>query len=190
MPSITKQGKARARLQPRYRIEADPDYDHPAWSPEGDAKPPTPQSEPDAFYFSRVYLESREKVSTRLKPHDSLSIGALRRRLARAGVRGAQVGVLAREIKQGPGILDLTATVGGMRALGWNVDDLKVRYGKHITRKVTRFVRKMLLVLDEFAYYMQPGMAEFTDMFRSMRKVNAGPILVEQSLADFGGAAA
>lgn len=176
--NIRKLAKHRARTQPRYRITFEPDYDHEAWSND---TAPTRQSHPDAFYPHHELANPRPtKPTTRKQPHETLSIGALKKRLYRAGIRGQRAAVLAREIHAGPGLDDLTA--GGITVMGWPVKALEERYGKRLTRAVTRFVRTKLVMVDEaWSLLGSGGMSDFMQRsFQTMRKYNSKPLEVSQ----------
>lgn len=100
--NIEKLAKQRTRQQARYRVNFEPDYEHEVWS--SDAAP-TLQSHPDAFYQSRELVNPRpRKVTTRKKPYETLSIGALKKRVYQAGIHGSRAAALAREIHTGPSL--------------------------------------------------------------------------------------
>jgi len=181
--NIRKSAKNRARHQPRYRISFEPDYDHEAWS---DDTAPTPQSHPDAFYPRHELVNARPvKPTTRQAPHETLSIRALKKRLYRAGINGQRAAALAREIHAGPG-LDALAT-GGVMVMGWPVKVLEERYGKRLTRAVTRFVRTKLIVMDEaWSLFGSGAMSDFMQRsFQTMRKHNSKPLEVSQDYNAF-----
>lgn len=147
---IELSGKRRVRNQARYRITYEPDYDQ--------EETPTLQSHPDAFFPFRELVKlvnTRPAESTSRKaPHVTLSIGALKKRLYRAGVASQRAAKIAREIHAGPGTDALMS--GGITVLSWPVKELERRYGKRISRAVTRFVRTQFIIVDEFWSLMGP----------------------------------
>lgn len=169
----------RARHQSRYRVTYEPDYEHDAWY--GDAAP-TPQSHPDAFCLHRELVNpGPTKVTVRKAPHETLSLGALKKRLSRAGIRGRRVAEIAREIHAGPGLDALT--VGCVTVMGWPLKALESRYGKRVARAVARFVRTNLIVQDEaWSLLASEGTADMVlRSSRSMRKYSGKPLLVSQA---------
>lgn len=174
--------KFRAARQPRYRMSYEPDYDHSAWLDA--AAVPTPDTHPDAFYMTREEVRPLPAAPcTRKPPHRSLSIGALRRRLYRAGVKSGQVAALAREIHCGPDLSSLSTT-GGCMVLRWPVRELEQRYGRRIARAVRRFVQERWLILDEAWSLLGSGaMSDVVQLaMQRVRKYNAIPVQVTQSV--------
>lgn len=176
--NIRQSVKRRARHQPHYRVTYEPDYDHDAW---GSGTDPTPQSHPDAFYSHREQSKQRAaKTTKRQAPHETLSIGALKKRLYRAGISGQRAAALAREIRSGPDLDVLSA--GGMTVMGWPVEALEERYGKRLTRAVTRFVRTKLIMMDEaWSLFGTGATSDFMQRsFQTIRKHNSKPLEVSQ----------
>ena len=66
--------------------------------------------------------------------------------------------------------------------MGWPVKALEERYGKRLTRAVTRFVRTKLIVMDEAWSLLASGaMSDFMQRsFQTMRKHNSKPLQVSQ----------
>lgn len=157
------------------RLVHQPDYDHPAWFETSAV--PTPATHPDAFYIERVYPAKPETGSTRKQPKLSLSKTAMRKRLYRAGLRGAELARVVAELKTGPWALDANHRYSGRHALGWPVEQLKAHFGKKIARALLRNVAQMFVIQDEYAYYAAPGIAE---LFKEARKYNVQPELVTQ----------
>ncbi len=181
---IKTRSKVRAAQRPRYRVVYESDYDHPAWHSDG--PDPTLQSEPDAFYVSREPLTpAAEPPSTRQAPHESLSIGALRKRLYRAGVRSPRLNELAREIAAGLKVGEVKdIQLNGGWVMGWPVDVLKQRFGQRIARAVTHFVLRRFLLLDEFwsGFSGEPAPFRFLEGMQAMRKFAPTMIEVTQSI--------
>lgn len=176
--NIRKSAKQRARHQPRYRVTFEPDYDHEAWRND---TVPTSQSHPDAFYTHHELVNPRPtNPTTRKAPHETLSIGALKKRLYRAGIRGSRAAAIAREIHAGPGLDALIA--GGVTVMGWPVKALEERYGKRLTRAITRFVRTKFIMVDEAWSLLGSGaMSDFMQRsFQTMRKHNSKPLDASQ----------
>ena len=122
---------------------------HKAWSE--DIKP-TPATVPEAFDETVELLNARpEKVSTRKKPHGGLSLGALKKRVARAGVRGKRISEIAKEIKAGPALIDPFGN--DFVVLGWPKGLLRERFGRRVAKEVSRFVASYLVVRDEWPDY-------------------------------------
>jgi hypothetical protein len=182
---IQQYGKRRAQHQPRYRVTYEADYDHDAWH--GDAAP-TPQSHPDAFYPHHELVNPRPaKATTRQAPHETLSIGALKKRLYRGGIRGQRAAELAREIHAGPGLDALIA--GGVTVMGWPVKTLEQRYGTRLAKAVMRFVRTKLIVLDEaWSLFGSRAMSDFAQRgLQTMRKYNSARIEGSQDFTALAG---
>lgn len=180
--NIRQFAKRRTQDQARYRVTCEPDYAHEAWHGK---VTPTPQSHPGAFYPDRELLNPRPaKNRARKAPHETLSVGALKKRLYRAGITGQRAAEIAREIHAGQGLDALTA--GGVTVLGWSAKTLEDRYGKRIARAVTRFVHTELILLDEgLSLLASGGAAEFVQSsFQRMRKYNAGAIDASQCIDD------
>lgn len=148
-----------------YRLVAEPDYRHAAWLV-GD-EPPDPRRQPEAFTIRREPVPRPSPHPNRAArpqpraPRERLSLAALRDRLFRAGVRGARVDQLAREIHAGPRPEERAL---GFQVLGWPVGVLKARLGRRHFRAVTRFVKRELHVLDE-GWSLQ-GSDELADVMR------------------------
>lgn len=179
---VCRASKRRALQQPRYRLSFEPDHDHPAWLEATAAL--SPAEVPDAFYVVRTAVnEPKSMPSTRLAPHSTLSLTALRKRLYRAGVRKGRIAALAREIHAGPGATE-NASFGGRMVLRWQVSELESRFGHRVARAVRRFVRERWVMLDEaWALFAAEGAAEVIQLaMRRSRKYNAAPLLVEQAL--------
>lgn len=171
--------KTIARKKLVVKISYSPDYDHEAWG-ESETEP-TPATMPDAFYCHREPAYPTIKAEKqRRKLHEGLSRRALKKRLFQTGLRGAELYRIAAEIKAGPTMPDDKL---GVVALGWNVDALRKRFGRRIARAVLRFVRTLLLIIDEAWQLMSsPEMsAAFGEMFMSARKVSSAGITAEQS---------
>lgn len=179
---IQAAAKRRAASRPRSRAIWEPDFDHEAWARD---TPPTIESCPEAFYFRQELIDlKRSKASTRKGPLKTLSVGALRKRLQSAGIRGRMVAQIAREIHAGP---DLTAmTAGGITVMGWPVQVLTERYGKRVSKAVTRFVQTKLIVMDEAFFLMQSSSVVeiIRSSFNAVRKFNAAPLEVSQDITD------
>lgn len=60
--------------------------------------------------------------------------------------------------------------------LGWPADLLEQRFGRRITRAVTRFVQVKLVVLDEAWHLLK-----HVELPYGMRKFNVGSIDVQQT---------
>jgi hypothetical protein len=120
---------------------------------------------------------------TRRKPHETLSLTQLRKRLYGAGVRGVQVATLAREIKAGPKAVDEMLGTA-VFVLGWPVEVLEKKYGRRLFRAVTKFVKRRYVVRDEFwDLVSSTALASFhTRMLSYPRKVH----MATQRLEDFG----
>lgn len=171
--------KRRHRLKHRknaVRITLEPDYGHEAW---GSDIPPTPVTVPDAFYRSCEPVYPREPApETRQKPHQSLSASMLRKRLYRAGLKGVEAKRVLREIMAGDEVEDGVAISGS-----WGVPSFRKQFGRRIALAVLRFVHIQVIVLDEFAYYASPGLADFVQKAMSIgRTHSASPLVVEQTL--------
>lgn len=159
------------------RVSFEPDHDHDAWSSDTS---PTPATVPDAFY--KVSVPARpvkpSPLHARRNPHSAVTAGMLRKRLYQAGVRGIEAKRILAEIMAGE---PLGAEDGVSMPMAWRVKNFHERFGRRVARAVLRFVQIRLIVLDEFAYYAQPSLAEFVQKAMSVgRKHSAAPILVEQ----------
>lgn len=86
-------------------------------------------------------------------PHTYLSIGKLKKRLYRAGVRGWRVAAVAREIYAGPTTSALAPDARNESSeklrLGWPIETLEARFGHRLTRQVTRFVDPSLSAVNQ-----------------------------------------
>lgn len=178
--NIVKSAKGRVGKRGRFRLVYEPDYDHEAWNL---GAAPTPQSHPQAFDARRERIGPHPTISRQRKvPHERLGIGALKRRLYRAGLTRLRAVQIAREIHAGPGNQDLT--IGGAMVMGWFVKTLEGRYGRRIARAVSRFVRAKFILLDEGSSLMASGsMANFIEQgIRAMRKYNTRVLDISQGL--------
>lgn len=99
---------------------------------------------------------------TRLPKHAKLSRRALRRRLHQRGVRGE----VAKEL--------LALYSNRPLVVGAGSPNLKKSLSYPVWKAVTRHVRSLFLVLDEFAFYMPSGLHEF---YRHCRALNIISIL-------------
>lgn len=134
-----------------FRISFLPDLNHPAW--EDDGPLPTPQTLPDAFYRSfNPTFPVPDKVSGRRRPPTNLSRRALGKRLYRAGLRGAELKRVATAILAGPSSPEDSI---GLTVMGWNLKALLREFGRRVTRAVTRFFRKLHILVDEAWYLLQ-----------------------------------
>lgn len=155
------------RIMPRdqvTRVRWKPDYDHDAWMDWATGAPPTRDQHPDAFYrVTERVSPARSPTSTRLSPPSRLSRTKLRRRLYRAGYTGAELNRLATLVARGPilgegaGAFPPSATL----VLGWPKAQLEATIGRHLVRRLTRFVRTQFIVLDEFGYHTSPALTAF-----------------------------
>ncbi len=176
--SIVQKAKRRVGKRGSFRLVYEPDYGHEAWDLGAE---PTPQSHPQAFDARRERVSPHPtNIRQRKVPHEMLGIGALKRRLYRAGLTRPRAVQIAREIHAGPGNQDLT--VGGPMVMGWFVKTLELRYGRRIARAVSRFVRSKFILLDEGSSLMASGsMANFIDQgIRAMRKYNTRVLDISQ----------
>lgn len=160
----------RRRLVVRVRTETDRNYRWWLFQDE----------EPENGYIEETYTVTEPAYpkpvveSRRRRPHQNLSRGKLRRRLARAHLRGAELSQLVAEIKNRqpyvPG-----EYFGGTMVLGWNEKKLKERLGGRLFRMATRYVARSLIILDEFHFLMSPGFADFVAKCRSMGLIYLAP---------------
>lgn len=163
------------------RLVYQPDYDHVAWLEQGTA--PTPKSHPDAYCIERVYPAYPRKIKHRKEPKTNLSRTAMRKRLYQAGIRGAELEKVLAEVRNGPRHLPIEQRYGGFQALGWPVDQLKIRFGKQIARALLRHVRQVMVVMDEFGCYAAPGFAQWmAERCQLYRKHNLEPQSVTQDM--------
>ncbi len=179
--NIQQAAKRRAASRPRSRAIWEPDFDHEAWVRD---TPPTIESYPEAFYFRQELIDlKRSKATTRKAPLKTLSVGALRKRLQSAGIRGRMVAQIAREIHAGPYLAAMRA--GGITVMGWPVQVLTERYGKRVSKAVTRFVQTKLIVMDEAFFLMQSSSVAETirSSFSAVRKFNAATLEVSQDVS-------
>lgn len=173
--------KKRLAAKPRYTIQYEPDFDHEAWQGEVE---PSPEIEPDAFCKTYVQITPVSVTSERKQPHIALSIRQLRKRLHAAGLRGDRLNQVAHEIKAGPQILE-NHIGDGLNYMGWPKSLLLQKFGRRITKAVTRFVRGVLVMADEFHHLVgsSAGFAEFVQRaMGSWRKTNSIPMEVTQSI--------
>lgn len=163
------------------RIVYQPDYDHEVWLEQGAA--PTPKTHPDAYYIERVYPAYPRKSKTRKEPKRDLSRKAMRKRLYQAGLRGAELVKVLAEVRTGAAQLPIEQRYGGSQALGWPVEQLKIRFGKRIARALLRHVRQVLVFMDEFGCYAAPGFGQWLNgLFRESRKHNLEPEMLKQDM--------
>lgn len=178
--NINRRGKHRLTNKPRFTVQYDPDLDHEAW--QGSVKP-TPQREPDAFYKTYLQTSPVAVKQMRKKPHTTLSIRQLRKRLHAAGLRGDRLNQVANEIKNGPQTIE-DRVGGGLNFMGWPESILRQKYGRRITRAVTRFVHGKLIMVDEL-YHLVNSDSGFTEFLQNAmsfgRKFNSLQTEVTQS---------
>jgi hypothetical protein len=176
--------RRRAAWQTRYKTTFEPNYSHDAWSTAGEVGP-IPATTPDAFdaIITAVMGDgSRQRTgSSRNQPHEALSIGKLTRRLQAAGVRGSKARSLAREIHAGPQF-GATVALGGTFVLNWPVAELERRFGHRVTRAISRFVRKKLVLMDEaWALLSEDRLSNY--MTSQFRKFDSRAVTVVQDVA-------
>lgn len=170
-------------------IEYERDYDHEAWQNADEA--PTLKTCPDAFYSyaSAAYPELQLARKERKPKPLRLSKTAMRKRLSRAGLRGADLRMYTNAFWQKPLLIDLHDeghVSSGQMFMHWDVDDLKAYFGKRIAKAMMVNVKTIRIFMDEYGYYMGEGMAKaFTDMFRQARSTNTKVIMATQDLKDF-----
>ncbi|TXI23103.1 MAG: hypothetical protein E6Q67_05015 [Roseateles sp.] len=179
---IRKLRKSRQESMPLVKVVVEKDYDHEAWLEDGPEL--DPKATPEAFIFKHVVISARRQKpkTARLKPHESLSVSAMRRRLFEAGVKGAEVKLTARAIKAGPETLEDFAV--GTVALGWEVGTLARKFGKRVARAVTRFVVKRMVMRDEAWSLIgsESFQASVGRMYTSARKFNGKVVEVTQGI--------
>jgi len=142
------------------------DPHHPAWQAE---TPPTPATCPDAFFFDQEpAYPCRPPRGSYLAPHHTLSRTQVRKRLSRAGLRGAALKRTVDLVKTGSPGYGAGFLRGSMQlALGWELEGLKRAVGQQLARKLVRFVSTRWVVRDEF--WDLAGSAAFAQLVGRMR---------------------
>lgn len=147
------------------------------------------QACPDAFYkvSKPAYPElSPLKISTRKKLIDRLSHTALRKRLSRLGLHGAELQRVQQEFWSPK--LSFESDGYGLTFMHWNVKDLTQHFGRRISHAILNHVRTIIVFWDEFGYYAAPGLVAMMQAARSLKfhvKFNAEQVFVTQRKEDF-----
>jgi hypothetical protein len=133
------------------RVSWERDGRHKAWLDWNPAAPPTRETHPDAFYVrsTPAYPVPAER-ETRQAPHRKLSRTQLRKRLARAGLSGAELRRTLAVIHAGPTLQQLAHERANRLAFGWDIRHLADAIGTQLARKLLRFVRTTFIMRDEF----------------------------------------
>lgn len=180
-----RQAKSPLRKHRVVRKTWERDYDDPVWSEHPDLAP-TPQSHPDAFYALTAPAYPRPVKASLDRPRrTTLSQTQRRKRLSRAGLRGAELRRVLDDLNRGPRLdpdAGLALTACNRLALGWNVEHLEQTFGRRLSRRLLHGLQPMLVFFDE-AWLMLSSPA-MTEVMAQWRKCAARPVEVVQSFPD------
>lgn len=186
----SKKSKAFARKHTVVRYVTETQNDYRWWRYQ--------ESEPECGYvvdtttYTVPAFPRSEKPKTRKEPRMRLSRRQLRKRLYGAGYRGDKlkacfaeiVGFEARnfELASKGNEQAILATQGLRYPFGWTMPSIREKLGNRGWKVLAKGIHPIMVVLDEWAYYAAPAMADFVEKARSFAGKSGGAIPVTQSL--------